>query len=183
MLRHAYQYTMTVAMSIAIFWLTGVCWIRAMPRQPYPPTRACRGPDVRAPCTPRLHPSWQADCSRSLTHTRTTPPPHPPLLAPQRGSALKRLYRAPLDALEQATTGMAHLVLVNSRFTAHTFKCTFTRLHARGLAPEVRPCSPSLHPLLPSCWPGRAGSRGGSARAVGGRGRLLPGCHGKGGAG
>ena len=56
----------------------------------------------------------------------------PDLLLTQRASPLKALYRAPLDALEQAATGAADLVLVNSRFTAGVFAATFERLAARG---------------------------------------------------
>lgn len=41
----------------------------------------------------------------------------PDLLLAQRQSALRRAYRAPIDALEQATTGRADKVLVNSKFT------------------------------------------------------------------
>jgi len=41
---------------------------------------------------------------------------------------LKRLYRAPVDFLEELTTGMAHLVLVNSKFTQEVFKRSFTSL-------------------------------------------------------
>ena len=39
------------------------------------------------------------------------------LLATERSGALKRFYRAPIDWMEEKTTGMAHRVLVNSRFT------------------------------------------------------------------
>jgi len=41
----------------------------------------------------------------------------PDMLLTQRRSFLKRLYRAPIDWLEEKTTGMAHSVLVNSKFT------------------------------------------------------------------
>jgi len=50
------------------------------------------------------------------------------LLCVERGSLLKRLYRAPVDFLEELTTGMAHLVLVNSKFTQEVFKRSFTSL-------------------------------------------------------
>lgn len=33
---------------------------------------------------------------------------------------------------------MAHLLLVNSRFTSSVFAQTFSRLHARGVVPQVR---------------------------------------------
>ncbi|XP_030640154.1 alpha-1,3/1,6-mannosyltransferase ALG2 [Chanos chanos] len=52
----------------------------------------------------------------------------PDQLLTQRRSLLKRLYRAPIDRLEEVTTGMADRVVVNSRFTAGVFKQTFPRL-------------------------------------------------------
>ncbi|XP_078279762.1 alpha-1,3/1,6-mannosyltransferase ALG2 [Rhinoraja longicauda] len=59
----------------------------------------------------------------------------PDLLLSHRRTALKRLYRRPLDWLEEATTGMADLVLVNSNFTAGVFKRTFRSL--QHLHPDV----------------------------------------------
>lgn len=59
----------------------------------------------------------------------------PDLLLSQRRTLLKRLYRWPLDWLEEATTGLADLVLVNSRFTAGVFKRTFRSLS--HLDPDV----------------------------------------------
>jgi alpha-1,3/alpha-1,6-mannosyltransferase len=56
------------------------------------------------------------------------------LLTPQR-RFLYRLYRAPIDRLEEITTGMADRVLVNSHFTAAAFRQTFLRL--RTVTPEV----------------------------------------------
>lgn len=41
----------------------------------------------------------------------------PDMLLTQRQSTLKKLYRAPIDWLEEKTTGMAHVILVNSNFT------------------------------------------------------------------
>lgn len=61
----------------------------------------------------------------------------PDMLLTHRASFVKALYRAPLDALEQAATGAADLILVNSRFTAGVFAVTFERLSARGVAPAV----------------------------------------------
>uniref|UniRef100_A0A674E6B1 Alpha-1,3/1,6-mannosyltransferase ALG2 n=1 Tax=Salmo trutta TaxID=8032 RepID=A0A674E6B1_SALTR len=52
----------------------------------------------------------------------------PDQLLTQRGSALKKLYRAPIDRLEELTTGMADTVLVNSCFTAGVFRETFRTL-------------------------------------------------------
>ncbi|KAM4878012.1 alpha-1,3/1,6-mannosyltransferase ALG2 [Thomomys bottae] len=52
----------------------------------------------------------------------------PDLLLTRRDSFLKRLYRAPIDWLEEYTTGMADCILVNSQFTAAIFKETFKSL-------------------------------------------------------
>nr|XP_033785526.1 alpha-1,3/1,6-mannosyltransferase ALG2 [Geotrypetes seraphini] len=52
----------------------------------------------------------------------------PDLLLTQRQSFLKRIYRAPIDWLEEMTTGMADCIVVNSCFTAKTFKNTFRSL-------------------------------------------------------
>ncbi|XP_074640599.1 alpha-1,3/1,6-mannosyltransferase ALG2-like [Tubulanus polymorphus] len=52
----------------------------------------------------------------------------PDMLLTQRKSRLKQLYRFPIDWMEEKTTGMADLVLVNSLFTAGVFKETFTSL-------------------------------------------------------
>ena len=60
-----------------------------------------------------------------------------PGLAARLGAAVRAAYRAPLDALEQAATGAADAILVNSRFTAAVFASTFTRLAARGVEPGV----------------------------------------------
>lgn len=54
----------------------------------------------------------------------------PDQLLTERCSLLKRLYRAPIDRLEEFTTGMADLVVVNSKFTANIFKQTFPNLAA-----------------------------------------------------
>lgn len=54
----------------------------------------------------------------------------PDQLLTERHSLLKRLYRAPIDRLEEFTTGMADLVVVNSKFTATIFKQTFPNLAA-----------------------------------------------------
>mmetsp|Transcript_37499 Transcript_37499/g.75988 ORF Transcript_37499/g.75988 Transcript_37499/m.75988 type:complete len:430 (-) Transcript_37499:206-1495(-) len=50
------------------------------------------------------------------------------LLCVNRGSFLKRLYRAPLDWLEATTTAWANIVVVNSLFTAGVYKKAFTGL-------------------------------------------------------
>jgi glycosyltransferase involved in cell wall biosynthesis len=81
------------------------------------------------------------------------------LLSGERPSLLKRLYRLPLDTLEQAATGSADRCLVNSRFTAGIFRETFPRL-ARKMAPPrvLYPAAavPTVEELLEaaSAWPG-----------------------------
>ncbi|XP_062840382.1 alpha-1,3/1,6-mannosyltransferase ALG2 [Anolis carolinensis] len=52
----------------------------------------------------------------------------PDQLLTKRESFIKRLYRAPLDWLEEYTTGLADCILVNSCFTASVFKETFKSL-------------------------------------------------------
>ncbi|OEL37455.1 Alpha-1,3/1,6-mannosyltransferase ALG2 [Dichanthelium oligosanthes] len=59
----------------------------------------------------------------------------PDMLLAQHTTTLRRLYRKPIDIIEEATTGMADLILVNSKFTAATFARTFLGLHARGIEP------------------------------------------------
>lgn len=60
------------------------------------------------------------------------------LLSP-KGGWLKSLYRAPFDAWEEWSTGLAHTVVVNSGFTKATFSSTFTSLSA--VKPEILyPC-------------------------------------------
>ncbi|XP_076622074.1 alpha-1,3/1,6-mannosyltransferase Alg2 isoform X1 [Colletes latitarsis] len=55
------------------------------------------------------------------------------LLSRQEGFG-KRLYRIPLNYLEEITTGMAHKIFVNSMYTCSVFRDTFKRLH---IEPEV----------------------------------------------
>ncbi|XP_044149899.1 alpha-1,3/1,6-mannosyltransferase ALG2 [Bufo gargarizans] len=52
----------------------------------------------------------------------------PDQLLTSRISLVKKIYRAPIDWLEEKTTGMADCILVNSHFTAQIFKETFTSL-------------------------------------------------------
>ncbi|BGP37656.1 Alpha-1,3-mannosyltransferase-like protein [Rhodotorula kratochvilovae] len=56
---------------------------------------------------------------------------------------LRKTYRAPIDALEQASTGEADKILVNSRFTAEVFENTFSALGRRPRvvypAVEIKP--------------------------------------------
>ncbi|CAI7909741.1 unnamed protein product, partial [Closterium sp. NIES-54] len=61
----------------------------------------------------------------------------PDLLLAQRGSWLRSLYRAPIDWVEQVTTGMADTIVVNSHFTAATFASTFPSLASHGIRPAV----------------------------------------------
>lgn len=61
----------------------------------------------------------------------------PDLLLSKRGNWLRRLYRWPLDTLEESTTGQADLVLVNSAYTADIFAKTFLKLHRKGVFPRV----------------------------------------------
>ncbi|XP_022943138.1 alpha-1,3/1,6-mannosyltransferase ALG2 [Cucurbita moschata] len=61
----------------------------------------------------------------------------PDLLLAKHTTLLRRLYRKPIDLIEEMTTGMADLILVNSKFTASTFANTFKHLNARGIRPAV----------------------------------------------
>jgi alpha-1,3/alpha-1,6-mannosyltransferase len=57
-------------------------------------------------------------------------------------SALKRLYRVPFDWLERWTTGFAHAVAVNSRFTAGVVRRTWPGFEIPGRRP--------LHVIYPA---------------------------------
>lgn len=59
----------------------------------------------------------------------------PDQLLAKPGSRLKRIYRAPLNYLEEVTTGQADRILVNSKFTRSVFKATFKSLS--HLDPDV----------------------------------------------
>ncbi|CAL5393613.1 unnamed protein product [Camellia sinensis] len=61
----------------------------------------------------------------------------PDLLLAQHTTILRRIYRKPIEFIEEVTTGMADLILVNSKFTASTFTNTFKQLDARGIKPAV----------------------------------------------
>lgn len=72
----------------------------------------------------------------------------PDLLLADHGGRLRRLYRAPLDWVEERTTGAASAIVVNSRFTAGVFRDTFRTLRhqpqvGRGsyVSNEVEPWS------------------------------------------
>ncbi|KAK9831856.1 hypothetical protein WJX81_002186 [Elliptochloris bilobata] len=66
----------------------------------------------------------------------------PDLLLVQRRSRLRSLYRAPLNRIEEVSTGCADRLLVNSNFTNETFVRTFRRLVKRDVLPGV------LHPAV-----------------------------------
>ncbi|MCO5573387.1 hypothetical protein L7F22_027157 [Adiantum nelumboides] len=61
----------------------------------------------------------------------------PDLLLAKHTNRLRKLYRAPIDWVEEKTTGMADCILVNSKFTASTFASTFKTLDAKGIRPDV----------------------------------------------
>lgn len=61
----------------------------------------------------------------------------PDLLLAQHSTFLRRMYRKPIDYVEEITTGMADSILVNSNFTASTFANTFKHLDAKGIRPAV----------------------------------------------
>ncbi|KAI3753667.1 hypothetical protein L2E82_25727 [Cichorium intybus] len=61
----------------------------------------------------------------------------PDLLLAKYTTLLRRIYRKPINFLEELTTGMADLILVNSNFTKSTFAATFKRLDAQGIKPAV----------------------------------------------
>lgn len=67
---------------------------------------------------------------------------YPDMLLSTNRIGLKHFYRLPLDWLEEFTTGMADIILVNSNFTKEVFKRTFSRL--RNINPAV------LYPSLPT---------------------------------
>ncbi|KAJ8935968.1 hypothetical protein NQ314_012549 [Rhamnusium bicolor] len=53
---------------------------------------------------------------------------HPDLLASTPGGKLKKIYRTPIDWLEQKATGKADVILVNSEYTASVFRKTFPQI-------------------------------------------------------
>lgn len=62
----------------------------------------------------------------------------PDQLLAKRTSWLKKFYRAPVDWLEEYTTGMADCILVNSRFTGKNCGCG----HAQLVLSTHQPISP-----------------------------------------
>lgn len=61
----------------------------------------------------------------------------PDLLLSQHRSTIHSVYRAPIDWIEQNTTGQADHILVNSEYTKRVFAETFCRLDRRGIIPSV----------------------------------------------
>lgn len=61
----------------------------------------------------------------------------PDMLLAKSTTRLRKLYRKPIDWLEETTTGQADHVLVNSEFTLTTFAKTFTALHRKGIKPSI----------------------------------------------
>lgn len=64
----------------------------------------------------------------------------PDKMLTKRESKLKKLYRIPFDLLEELTTSLAHVVVVNSNFTKSVFKKEFPRIRRepRVVYPGVR---------------------------------------------
>ena len=51
------------------------------------------------------------------------------LLCTERAGLFKRIYRKPIDWLEEVTTGLATRVVVNSKFTGRVFEESFPNLN------------------------------------------------------
>ncbi|XP_073959710.1 alpha-1,3/1,6-mannosyltransferase Alg2 [Choristoneura fumiferana] len=65
---------------------------------------------------------------------------HPDKLLSSEGGLLKKLYRAPLNWLEELTTSKADQVLVNSKYTARVYKDAFKNIKE---LPDI--CYPSIN--------------------------------------
>ncbi|KAJ0172311.1 hypothetical protein K1T71_012284 [Dendrolimus kikuchii] len=65
---------------------------------------------------------------------------HPDKLLSSEGGFLKKLYRAPLNWLEEFTTARADKVLVNSKYTARVYQDAFHRIKD---VPDI--CYPSIN--------------------------------------
>lgn len=61
----------------------------------------------------------------------------PDCLLSQRDTVMQKVYRMPLDYLEECCVGLADQVVVNSRFTKRAFLHTFKSLYAKGVDPIV----------------------------------------------
>ena len=76
----------------------------------------------------------------------------PDLLLTPRRRGFYRIYRAPLDRMEERGLLAADRVLVNSRFTASVVQVTFPRLDAASL--EIVHPGCDVEPTLPAPWAG-----------------------------
>lgn len=87
----------------------------------------------------------------------------------------RALYRLPFDLLEEATTGCAHAVLVNSAFTQRVFAGAFPLLRRARAAPSVlHPCiSVDRQPALPPPPAATAAAAGQHDAAGGGSAPLV----------
>lgn len=65
---------------------------------------------------------------------------HPDKLLTSEGGLLKKLYRAPLNWLEELTTAQADKVLVNSKYTARVYQDAFQKIKD---LPDI--CYPSIN--------------------------------------
>lgn len=65
---------------------------------------------------------------------------HPDKLLTKKGGILKKLYRAPLNWLEEFTTAQADKVIVNSRYTAKVYMKAFNKIKE---IPDI--CYPSIN--------------------------------------
>ena len=97
---------------------------------------------------------------------------YPDMLLTTRDSLIKKLYRMPIDYLEQATTAQAHEILVNSNYTRKVFQETFRSIHKvpTVLYPPVHAerivvGSPNRAPLItPPTSPETSSSDGNAAK-------------------
>nr|VZH92723.1 unnamed protein product [Spirometra erinaceieuropaei] len=55
------------------------------------------------------------------------------MLLASHSNAIRRAYRSLIDKFEELTTVLADIIVVNSNFTAETFRRTFKALHSREL--------------------------------------------------
>lgn len=65
-------------------------------------------------------------------------------------TGVKRLYRHLFDLLEEYTTGMAHVIMVNSKFTANVFKDAFPSIHDAKLHVLYPPINCELYDKRPN---------------------------------
>ncbi|KAG0340777.1 Alpha-1,3-mannosyltransferase-like protein [Podila humilis] len=68
----------------------------------------------------------------------------PDKLLTKRESFLKKLYRLPVDLVEEITTGMADTIVVNSKFTANIFNESFKLLSSHQTSSTPKVLYPSL---------------------------------------